>query len=149
MAGVLNTYTQYNSLVTTKCQQSVQDAIAFLRTENNCLVSVVTHFNFQTFTDKCNFGNYTFYTYPPVADILGKETLLQNVTTVGVNVPKFPRLMWHSVGDEIVPFPPAQQYVEQQCAQGANLQFAALGFGEHVRFHFSLYHGASVLYTHE
>lgn len=65
---------------------------------------------------------------------MGKESLLMNAKTKGVNVPKsFPRLMWHSRGIEIVPFEPLQQYVDEQCAQGANLQFAVLGVGEHVR----------------
>lgn len=126
-------YPEDNSLIVQKCPQFVQDAIKFMRTQGNCLVQVVTTYNFASFTDKCDFGpGVDFYHYPPAAKIMAAESLLFNVTSRIVNVPKFPRLMWHSRADEIVPFAPAQQYVDEQCERGANIQFAALGFGEHV-----------------
>lgn len=131
LAGLLNVYPQYNSMIK-YCDKTVQDAVKFHRTQGNCIIQAVTTYNFEHFADRCHFENYTFYNYPPILEIMGKETLLMNESTKQVNVPKFPRLMWHSVGDEIVPFAPAQQYVDEQCAHGANLQFAALGVGEHV-----------------
>ena len=36
-----------------------------------------------------------------------------------------------SGSDEIIPFPPVQQYVDQQCAQGADINMIAQAVGEH------------------
>lgn len=104
-----------------------------MRTNTDCLLHVVTHYNLQDFTDgRCNFGNYSLFDYPPIADIFGTESLLMNVRTKGVNKPTFPRLPFQAKGDEIVPFAPVQQYVDQQCAHGANVQFAPLDVDDHV-----------------
>lgn len=132
VGALLQVYPQYNDLLL-KCDQFTQDAVRYLRTNGNCLVEVLTHYNLQKFTDgRCNFGNYSFFDYPPIVDIFGKESLLMNVSTLGVNTPTFPRLLFQARGDEIVPFNPVQQYVNQQCAHGANVQFAPLDVNEHV-----------------
>lgn len=47
-------------------------------------------------------------------------------------MPKFPRLLYHALADEIVPYNDSQQYVKDQCAGGANIQFVTLPLAEHV-----------------
>lgn len=137
ISGILNVYKELNKLAESKCSQNdFLNPIGFMRTQGNCLPSVVLHYNFARFTDKCDLGKYDFFNYPGLKEMFHRETLLQSVASGNVSVPKFPRLMWHAQPDEIVPFAPAQQYVYEQCEKGADLQFASLPVGEHVRFLF-------------
>lgn len=70
--------------------------------------------------------------FPPIADLFARESLFNNVSSLTVSVPKFPRMNYHASGDEIVPYWADQQYTEQQCALGANIQFNTFPLGEHV-----------------
>jgi hypothetical protein len=47
--------------------------------------------------------------------IIDNESLLSDVSSLKIPVPKFPRLQYHSRQDEVLPFDPAQEYVWQQC----------------------------------
>jgi hypothetical protein len=60
---------------------------------------------------------------PVTSAILAKETLLQAQVSYTVPVPEVLRSMWHALPDEIVPFKPAQQYVQKQWAKGANIDW--------------------------
>lgn len=69
---------------------------------------------------------------PIIKSTLAKESLLMDVSSVGVSVPRFPRLQWHAVEDEIVPYADEQKFVTQQCAKGANIQFQPFAAAEHI-----------------
>jgi hypothetical protein len=67
--------------------------------------------------------------------IIDNESLLSNVSSLKIPVPKFPRLQYHSKQDEIIPFYPAQAYVTQQCKTTTSnlpLAFKAYPTGDHV-----------------
>jgi hypothetical protein len=66
------------------------------------------------------------------SEIIDDESLLSTSSTLAIPVPKFPRYQYHSRKDDVVPFAPAQQYVDEQCKRGANLAFKAYASGNHV-----------------
>ncbi|KAF1819272.1 LIP-domain-containing protein [Dissoconium aciculare CBS 342.82] len=70
----------------------------------------------------------------PASTIVDDESLLSNVSSKTIPVPKFPRLQYHSREDNVIPFDPAQAYVSQQCNTTTNLRlaFAAYPAGDHI-----------------
>ena len=57
---------------------------------------------------------------------MADQSLLSNVSTLPIPVPKFPRYQWHGVNDRTVPYAQEAQYVAQQCAAGADIRFLTL-----------------------
>lgn len=102
-------------------------AMQKFRSRGFCIGQVVTNDNFVNFYSLVN--DTDVLNRPVPSAVLAKETLLQTQASYTVPVPKFPRFMWHALEDEIVPFQPAQQYVNEQCAKGANIDWNASSAG--------------------
>lgn len=127
--GLANGYPQlnetFNSILT---PQGVAIA-SKLRSPNNCIPYVAIQYIFFNFN--------TIFTEPPLnnsvlAPILNQESLLTNVSTLTVPVPKFPRFQWHGLSDTTVPYAPEAAYVSQQCAAGADIRFVSLQNADHA-----------------
>lgn len=69
---------------------------------------------------------------PTIKSVLARESLLMNVSTVGIGVPTFPRLIYNAAEDEIARLSIAELYVNQQCQHGANIQFKVVPLAFHV-----------------
>lgn len=73
------------------------------------------------------FDSTDYLLTEPLLDVSRNESLLMNVSTIiPVPVPTaFPRYIFHSQEDDIVPYAPDAQYVEQQCSNStdANIIF--------------------------
>jgi hypothetical protein len=52
--------------------------------------------------------------------------------TLEPQVPKLPRLEYHGSNDTSVPYAPELQYVEQQCANGADIRFVTFQNASHA-----------------
>lgn len=68
---------------------------------------------------------------PVISAVLARETLMMNVSSVGVAVPKYPRMMWHAREDEVIPFQDQLIFLNQQCSHGANIQFQVIHLANH------------------
>jgi hypothetical protein len=64
--------------------------------------------------------------------IIDNESLLSTSSKLPIAVPKFPRYQYHGQVDDIVPFAPAQQYVDEQCAKAADIAFEVVPIANHV-----------------
>lgn len=49
-----------------------------------------------------------------------------------MQVPKFPRLEYHGSNDTTVPYSSELQYVQQQCAHGADIRFVTFAGQDHA-----------------
>lgn len=107
----------------------LRQAISAAKDPNQCLVQSLLSHLFTNFDD--HTSEYLL-DIPVVEKIRGYESLLSNVSTVGVSVPKMPRYIYHAVFDEIVPYETDKLYVQQQCDAGANIQWTDVYFPEHL-----------------
>lgn len=65
-------------------------------------------------------------------ETLKENTLLKSKASFKIPVPKYPRLVYHSPFDEVIPYNDTVQFVKDQCAEGANIAFATLPLAEHA-----------------
>lgn len=84
------------------------------------------------FTDVNSYFNMPPTENPVMQAVMAQETLLMSGSSVGVGVPKFPRFVYHSYLDEVVPIGPVAQYVREQCQHGANILYKDVYTPEHV-----------------
>lgn len=119
-AGLLNSYPDLNDNLWPHLHQDLQNALNKTRTPGFCFSDNVETFMHQEWHSKMDVD---IFTYPPTAEVLKNESLLSTESATTVPVPKFPHYVFHAEGDEVIPFKPVQQYVNEQCAAGANIQF--------------------------
>lgn len=129
LAGLLEAYEIDNKTRDTFVDDYLRQAINKALDPNQCLIQSLLSHLFTNFTE--HTSEYLL-DIPLVQKISGYESLLSNVSTVGVSVPKMPRYVYHAVFDEIVPYGPDKLYVQQQCDAGANIQWADVYFPEHL-----------------
>jgi hypothetical protein len=67
-----------------------------------------------------------------LSTIIDNESLLSTSSKLPIAVPRFPRYQFHGQLDDVVPFAPAQQYVNEQCAKAANIAFEVVPIANHV-----------------
>lgn len=130
LVGLMSAYPQLDSYVLNNVNASTKALIAQYRSRNYCIGNVVLAHPFTNFTAMINVPDALNQPIPKA--VLARETLLMDVSLVGVSVPKFPRLQWHALEDEIVPYNDELKYVQQQCAHGANIQFQTFPVAEHI-----------------
>lgn len=104
--------------------------IKSITARNQCVGNVVLQY---TFIDYLKLVNYTNpLSEPRFQATLENETFLRAKTNRTVGVPKFKRLMYHAMYDEIIPYNDTQQYIKDQCEQGASIQSFTSPITEHV-----------------
>lgn len=74
-------------------------------------------YNNVNFTE--SFTPNIFAQGTPLQTIFANESLLNN-TTPTLSVPLFPRFVYHGTSDEVIPYDPAVQYINQQCRDSNN-----------------------------
>ncbi|GAC93902.1 lipase precursor [Pseudozyma hubeiensis SY62] len=104
--------------------------LAQIRSRGECIGQVALGYPFLDVFSLVNDTN--LLNEEPIVSILKTETLVQAEASYTVPVPKFPRFMWHALPDEIVPFQPAQDYVTEQCAKGADINWNVYPIAEHI-----------------
>lgn len=113
--------------LTEKANQSLETASG----DNFCIVQGLLTYPFINLLDETTLDS-GLATFPPLRDIFARESLLNNVSSLSVSVPKFPRYDYHAIGDEVVPYWADKAYIEQQCALGANIQLQNYWLGGHA-----------------
>ena len=98
--------------------------------DDACIIEVLLRGAFRNIGDESDLDDVL--SFPPVVDMFNRETLLNNVSSLTVSAPKFPRFDYHARNDEIVPYSTAEAYIEQQCALGADIQSKTFDFGGHA-----------------
>lgn len=121
VSGLGQAYPELEAFVEPRLNAKGQEALKKFRSRGFCIGQVVTNENFVDIYTLVNDSN--ILNQPIPSEVLAKETLLQSQASYTVPVPKFPRFIWHALEDEIVPFIPAQKYVQEQCAKGANINW--------------------------
>ncbi|CAO1624284.1 unnamed protein product [Parajaminaea phylloscopi] len=130
LVGVLSQHPDLYDFVYKYITEEGRQKLATLRSRGQCIQNVVLNYAFLDVFKLINYKN------PLQADIaqkvLKQETLLQAKASYKISVPKFPRYLYHALEDEIVPYNDSAQYVKDQCAGGANIQFVTLPIAEHL-----------------
>lgn len=135
MAGVASIYPDFNNSVVQKYgNQFLKDAVKFAKNPDKCAYDLLFTYGSQSFTDKVISGSPydSLLDVPSTQEVFGKESLLNNVSSIGVSTPKFPRMIYHGENDEVIPYEPIRQYVGERCEDGADIQFQVYPIGEHV-----------------
>ena len=130
LVGQMNAYPSLNKYVLANYNDTGKKFIDLYRTNNECEGNVSTSapgVDFLSF-----FTNKNPLNQKIPQQVFARESLLMNVSSVGVAVPKFPRYVFHGLVDEIVPYPTDKLYVEQQCKKGANIAFVTYPNAEHI-----------------
>ena len=95
-----------------------------------CVGQVATAFPLGNIYNLINLTNPLDYPIPK--KVLMEESLLREVSNETIAVPTYPRLLYHSLLDEIVPYADEAKYVQESCARGANIQFQTFPIAEHI-----------------
>ncbi|TKY84485.1 hypothetical protein EX895_006386 [Sporisorium graminicola] len=130
VSGLGMAYPELEDFIQARLNAKGKETINKFRSRGFCLAQVVTNDNFVNIYSLVNDSN--ILNEPVPSEVLAKETLLQTQASYNVPVPKFPRFQWHALFDEIVPYKPAEQYVQEQCAKGANINWNVYPIAEHA-----------------
>lgn len=128
--GLMTAYPEMNNFVLSHMTPDGKQKITKYRSPNFCIQDGAKSDPFTDFLKLTNIEDPL--DTPIIKAVLARETLLSNVSSVGVSVPKFPRYIWHAGKDELCSFPDEAAYVSQQCQQGANIQFQVYNQGRHI-----------------
>lgn len=131
ISGLALAYPDMEAFLEKKLNAKGLKAMKKIRARGFCLPGVVFSFPF-TDVYKLTTEGESLSRAPVITAVMKRESLLQTQASWTVPIPKFPRFIWHAVPDEIVPFKPAKQYVEEQCAGGADIYWDELPFAEHI-----------------
>jgi hypothetical protein len=127
--GLANGYPALDKYFVSKYTDSGRANATLFRTQGYCTGNQISDGKGKDYT--AMFTTNIFAATTP-SQVFANESLLSKTTRSRYPVPNFPRYMYHSQTDEVVPFAPAQQYVDSQCGRGANLAFQAFSSGEHA-----------------
>ncbi|KAF1827594.1 lipase [Dissoconium aciculare CBS 342.82] len=122
--GLANAYPSVNSYFTSKYNDLGRANATLFRTPGYCINNRaqdgVSKDYLGMFTEDILANGTVFST------VFDNESLLATSSELAVPAPKFPRYQYHGRNDEVVPFAPAQQYVNEQCGKGAQIAFEVL-----------------------
>lgn len=129
--GLLNGYPSQAAQIYPHLDQSANNTFEILRSGNFCFPEILSMPQNGNFFSENDLGP-DYLNYPPLADILARESLLSNASSMTVSVPNFPRYIYHASGDELASYPATKLFTEQQCAMGADINFVTIPIGEHI-----------------
>lgn len=129
-ASMLDAYPRHAAQIVPHLNDKANQSLSKVTGDNFCIVECLLSFPFSNICEESDMES-EYLSFPPVADILARESLLNNVSNLEVSVPKFPRFDYHASGDEVVPYWADKAYTKQQCDMGANIQFKTYSIGEH------------------
>nr|BAB91331.1 lipase [Kurtzmanomyces sp. I-11] len=130
VSGLANAHPDMEAFIQPRLNAEGVKTLKQIRSRGFCLPEVVTTYPFKNVFALVNDTN--LLTEQPISGILQQETLVQSEASYAVPVPKFPRFLWHAALDEIVPYVPVTEYVKEQCAKGANINFNTYPIAEHL-----------------
>ncbi|MCO5599620.1 hypothetical protein L7F22_053726 [Adiantum nelumboides] len=119
--GLMKAYPDLSDFVYSHLSDDGNKALEKAQGPNFCIGSVATGF---PFTDFFKYINVTDPLSQPVAKkVLQSETLLKSASSNpdAIAVPTYPRLVLHSLLDEIIPYNDTKVYVQEQCDAGADI----------------------------
>lgn len=91
LVGLMSAYPQMNKFILDHVNDKTVKLIAKYRSRGNCIQNVITS---NIFTDFFKLVNVTDPLNTPILSaVMARESLLMNVSTIGVAVPKFPRML--------------------------------------------------------
>ncbi|KAF2488112.1 secretory lipase-domain-containing protein [Neohortaea acidophila] len=125
IVGLANGYPALNATLNTLLTPLGKQTFAKFRGVDACIVETGAAFANVNFSSPAYFNGGDPMKNPVVAKVVADESLLMNVSSLPIPVPKFPRYEWHGLNDSTVPYEPEKIYVEQQCQHGANIAFVS------------------------
>jgi hypothetical protein len=130
LVGLMNAYPELEEYVKANFDEDGKRKLAIYSETNMCIPEVSITNVYTNFTR--HFTNENPLNHPTVIKVMRQETLLRSLATLEVATPTYPRLIWHAGMDEIVPLETAQLYVEEQCANGADIHFKSVPLTTHI-----------------
>jgi hypothetical protein len=130
LVGLMNAYPSLNKYVLQHYTAAGLTYIDKYRGNNECEGNVSTSAPLVDFLSFFNVADPL--DQPVIKTVLARETLLMSESSGKVAVPTFPRLQWHALEDEIIPYTVEAQFVTEQCQHGANIQFQTFPAAEHI-----------------
>lgn len=127
--GLMNAYPDLYTSAWPHLYKNLQNAITTVWKPSFCMVDAVIEFMHEQWHTMMDID---IYTDPTFAEVFANESLLKNVSSNVIPVPKFPRYIWQADSDQVIPSGPVHQYVSEQCAQGANIQYVPWKGDDHV-----------------
>jgi hypothetical protein len=136
LVGLSKSYPRLKQTLADLATPTGEKYLAELSGEDACLPAHAASFANVNFSSANVFRGGNIESNAVVKDILGRESLLQNVSPLHIPVPKTPRFQWHGMSDTIgerrilkwkagvsmlanlllaVPLQPEREYVHQQC----------------------------------
>jgi hypothetical protein len=142
LVGLMNAYPTLNKYILQHVTAAGLKYINLYRGNNECEGNVSTSAPLVNFLSFINVTDPL--DQPVIKSILARETLLMSESSRKVAVPTFPRLQWHALEDEVIPYTVEAQFVSEQCKHGANIQFQTFPAAEHITAQFLGIPGAIV-----
>ncbi|KAF2479403.1 hypothetical protein BDY17DRAFT_318821 [Neohortaea acidophila] len=124
LVGYANGYPKLNRTLNKILTAKGKQVFAEFRGADACIVESAAAFA------GVNFSSPEYFKSNPldnkeVQHVQKIESLLENVSPLPIPVPKFPRFEWHGLNDTTVPYAPEAEYIQQQCAKGADIVFVS------------------------
>lgn len=116
VAGLLSVYPpELKANVSAQCAPPFNEAIKYAG--QYCGIQVFQKYAQTDISSLCsNQTGFNLWTSPEISQLMARESLLANVSSLTVNVPTFPRLIQHGEKDLTVAEAGVAIYVEQQCS---------------------------------
>ncbi|TKY86953.1 hypothetical protein EX895_003630 [Sporisorium graminicola] len=132
LSGVALAYPEVDAFLQSQFNDKGREVFKQVRSRGACLAQVAVRYAFTDFYTFFSHSSFEFFKEPLTNKVLATESLLQSQANHVVPVPKFPRYIWHAHEDEIVKFSVAEQYVKEQCAKGANINWNVYPLFGHI-----------------
>lgn len=131
LSGLSHAYPEFKEYLNSILTEKGKKDLIQVESRDSCLIQLVFSFPFK------DFSAQTVYKTIPLEEdlpksILEKESLLSNKISKEISIPKFPTFQYHAQLDEIVPRKPHEQFIENQCEEGAKIQYKMLPLQDHL-----------------
>lgn len=124
VVGVASAYPELFQYITSNLNAAGQKVFKDIVADNVCIGNVVANY---VFADLFSYFNVKDPLNKPIPQkYLTKETLLQSKASQDVPAPTFPRLIYHALFDEIIPYNDTAAYIQEQCNKPGSGQIHAV-----------------------
>lgn len=132
IVGVASAYPELNDYVQSNLNAGGVEVVKSITSRDKCIGNVVLEYAFKDLFSYFKIKNPL--SMPTPQKYLRQVTLLQKKASYDVPAPRFPRLIYHALFDEIIPYNDTAAYIKEQCGKPGSGDIHALTFpiAEHL-----------------
>lgn len=130
LVGLSSAYPELHDYLLENLTDEGKTQFARYTTKDFCIIEVVTSNPLKDILSLINVTNPL--DQEVIHRTLAKESLFMSVSSETISVPNFPRMIYHGLLDEIVPYADEVKYIKEQCQHGADIQFQTIPVAEHI-----------------